>query len=138
MNDLNNLYKNWIKDEVSSPDVEAAKEAFLKQKFPPTPVPAAGAFWGAPSFRFALVGCMALLLVLKINPIDHATVLDPAQVTVPALVSENQTSSQVVDASEQPQTQIKKLGSQMGPTVAYQKNFSDVQITVVWVFPKGA
>ena len=91
MNELNNLYKNWIKDEVSSPDVEAAKEAFLKQKFPPAPVPASGPFWGAPSFRFALVGCMALLLVLKINPIDHATVSDPAQITTAVLVSENPT-----------------------------------------------
>ncbi len=147
MDQFKNVYKNWMREEVESAEVQSAKDAFLAKHFPPKPVTAAGAYWGAPAFRLALVGCMALLLVLKINPLDHATVSNPevAQIlsveSQPAAVQEApQAASSIVEESTEPypiQTQIKKLGSQMGATVAYQKSFPDAQITVVWVFPKG-
>jgi len=147
MDQFKNIYKNWMREEVESTEVQSAKDAFLAKQFPSKPVTAAGAYWGAPAFRLALVGCMALLLVLKINPLDHATVSNPevaqllsvesqveavleAPPVAPSTVSSNTTPKPV-------QTQIKKLGSQVGATVAYQKSFPDAQITVVWVFPKG-
>ncbi len=148
MDQFKNVYKNWMREEVESTEVQSAKDAFLTKHFPTKPVTAAGAYWGAPAFRLALVGCMALLLVLKINPLDHATVSNPEvaqllsvesqpaavqevpQTVLPSIATSNTASNPV-------QTQIKKLGSQMGATVAYQKSFPDAQITVVWVFPKG-
>lgn len=148
MDQFKNIYKNWMREEVESAEVQSAKDAFLAQHFPTKPVVAAGAYWKTPVFRLALVACMAILIVLKINPLDQATVSSPevAQLlsvqsqTAATQTAPQETSLSIIEnnAESTPiRTQIKKLGSQMGATVAYQKSFPDAQITVVWVFPKG-
>lgn len=141
MDPFKKLYQNWMKAELESPEVQSGKEAFLEKLFPPKPVPATGPFWTLPALRFAMVGCLALFAVFQVNILNHPTVseINPLGTSVQQTQATDFNPAQDSNSSENTvKTQIKKIGSQVGPTLAYQKNFSDVQITVVWVFPKGA
>lgn len=150
MDELKNLYQSWIREEVENPEVQKAKEIFLREHFEATSKPSAWALFSMPVFRFALAGCLAAFVIFKVVGIDHptpTTLLDQTEAKID-LVSTDATSAlktkpDFVSKAEEihlnsNEIQIKKLGSQVGPTVAFQKNFpDDVQITVLWVFPKG-
>ncbi len=152
MDKIQNTYKNLIREEVESPEVQKARDAFLLANFPHKAPVAAGSPWKlffSPSLRLALVGCCALLVLIKTGTIDTALNQQSEIVTTPVAtqsVSEvapnSMPAEKAIPAAPEithaNSTRIKKLSSQMGATVAYQKHFPDVQITVVWVLPQGA
>ena len=147
MDELKNSYKNWLQDEIQDPAVKSAKEAFFRERFPK---PQAGPSpWKAvsfsPSLRLALVGCLALLVMVKIGafetagpPVSQTPSVSSDEALVSTVSTANHSVVEAVSPASENRIEIKKLGSQMGPTVAYQKHFSDVDITVLWVFPQGA
>lgn len=142
MDPIKNSYRNWIQAEVESPEAIQAREAFFRKRFEPI---AAGSprksFLFSPSFRLAFVGCIGLFILVRIglfNPSDPAfDSVTSMKLSKSAVMADKSVVASPVSEGEPRQIEIKKLSSQMGPTVAYQKNFSDVQITVVWVFPQG-
>ena len=152
MDEINNLYKNLIREEVESPAVQNAKEAFLRAHFPQKAPIAAGSprkIFFSPSLRLALVGCFALVVLVKTGTIDNVIqqqnqiISTPSVIQAPdAIAPQTVTVEKVISVApaitHDSSTHIKKLSSQMGATVAYQKHFPDVQITVVWVLPQGA
>ncbi len=146
MSEIKSLYKNWIREEIQSPEVKSAKEAFFQNRFPkPQAGPSRWAFAMSPSFRLAIAGCFALVILVKVGAFE--TVVPPTpQSQIPA--SDEQSFTQAVTSQKsiaplqmtpayESNIRIKKLSSQMGATVTYQKHFSDAQITVLWVLPQG-
>ncbi len=157
MDKIKNLYQNLIREEIESPEVQNAKEAFLRTHF--KTAPAAAGPWKktvfAPSFRLALVGCVALAVLVKIGAFETTPELPVTPTQQPSLeISKEINVSEQVQAplaAIQPAVpektagtgatnfnnlKIKKLTSEMGATMAYQKHFPDVQITVIWVLPE--
>lgn len=153
MDPIQDLYKSWVREEVESPEVQNAREAFLNERFNAAPVPSSP--WGfafSPSFRLAMVGCLALLVLVKVGAFEPTPKQIPQtivattekSVPVPAEIKvEKPIAAKTASLTAQKpivrmsNIQIKKLSSQMGATVTYQKHFPDAQITVLWVLPKG-
>lgn len=145
MDPIKEHYKNWIRDEVQDPEVQKAKEAFIAKHFGPAAgTPQRRGFALSPAWKLALTGCLALAVLVKIGAFETAPpsttaerqpmiaqteqAAAPAQAPAPEAVNPNAGK-----------IQVKKLRSQVGSTVVYQKHFEDdVQVTVLWVFPKGA
>jgi|GEM_PF-7042131 len=144
MDEFKDLYKTWIKDEVESPEAQSAKEAFFKDFL--TEPSALPTFWDkacSGALNMSLVGAMALFVLVKTGAFEPQPdiVLMPKPVYL-AKVAEaihnnpHSVKSKAWDENYSP-IKIKKLSSQMGTTAVFSKPFSDVQVTIVWVFPKG-
>lgn len=156
MDKIQSLYKSLIREEVESAKVQSAKEVFLRTHFKVAPPAATGSwksFIFAPSFRLAFVGCIALAVLVKIGAFETANQLPviPVQQAAPENLVQKSIPTQTLAAQPAVEEnhptvspkhisniQIKKLTSEMGATLAYQKHFPDAQITVLWLIPQGA
>ncbi len=144
MSQFKDLYKTWIKDELESPEVQNAKEAFLKNFL--EEAPAAPALWDkvlSAALNMSLVGAMALFILVKTGAFEPQPniVLMPEKVRLAKVVEAIHNNPRGVTSKSWDENynpiKIKKLSSQMGSTAVYSKPFPDAQVTVVWVFPKG-
>ena len=97
---------------------------------------------------FRALNLRALLVLIKTGTIDNVlqqqnqiistpSVIQAPDAIAPQAMSVEKALSTEPQITHDSSTHIKKLSSQMGATVAYQKHFPDVQITVVWVLPQG-
>ena len=146
MSEIKNIYKNWIREEIQSPEVKSAKEAFFLDRFPkPQAGPSPWAFALSPSFRLAIAGCLTLVILVKVGTFETVAPPSPQsqihssdeQLLPQTVTSEKSITPLQMAPTYQSNIKIKKLSSQMGATVTYQKHFSDAQITVLWVLPQG-
>ncbi len=144
MDQFKDLYKNWMHEEIRHPEVQNAKEAFLERFSAETPaVPAFLNSAVSAALRMSLVGAMALFVLVKTGAFEPQpeTVLMPQPVRLAKVIESIHRNPKSVKSTAWEENyapvKIKKLSSQMGTTAVYSKPFSDVQVTVVWVFPKG-
>ncbi len=160
---IREIYRETMTRELSRPEIQAGKMKFLAEFYAPAPAPAFSIF----SFGFAAPVCAVLALFLLFTRIEVRTVstagpsapmnlmfgtimeeakakraqeLADAQAKADAQRQAKQAKAGVEDPLEnhmKPRVVVKRVSSQMGPTMVYQRSYQDVPVTIVWVFSNG-
>lgn len=116
---MKKIYRNYIKNIVSDPEVQTDKKLFMETHFPRQSV------WFRPSFIF-VPALSALIIALGI-------------VIGPNMISERQETNVLIeDAPAVFQIHpvgVKRASSRVGNIMVYQKLYNEDPMTIVWVFP---
>lgn len=142
--EISKLYRDFIKSELTSAEVQRDKKLFIRRNFSP-----AGSFDLRPTvFIPAMSLCLVAALIFVLMP-ERARIAVKAPVastaaseTAPALPSYREALEMSFDdvpvlRSGSHQIEVTRLTSQVGNTMFYQSVEKEVPFTVVWVFPKS-
>ncbi len=158
---IKDLYRETIAREMRRPEIQDAKSQLLSEFFSPAPAPLfsfASAGFLIPSFAvlgiFLLFGSMqkaAAPIVGPATPIyqTFGSILEEAKVQraereakarAEAELKAQDAAAKIPDPLRnhmKPRVQVKRVASQMGPTMVYQRAYRDVPVTIIWVFTGG-
>lgn len=124
------LYKKLMEEELSRPEIEQEKNLFIQKHFP-SDVPVFGGFQ-------MLVPALCILAVFLVSTqlwnsrYQLEAPQAPAVHEAPVMT---EAAPQAKPAAAVPVTEVKRVSSEVGPTLVYQKMIQDKPITIVWVFP---
>lgn len=130
--ELKDAFRQYIKTELSNPEVTRAKERFIHEHFSKRP---------PLIFRLAfLIPVLGLLFVFLMVLQIHRPVSKPLPVMEPSL-KEMVKQPLVKEIPYEPailEINVERVSSEVGPTLVYQKNWRHQPLTIVWVFTGGA
>ena len=124
---MKKIVRNYIKQEVSDPEIQVDKKLFIETHFPRQGI------WLRPSFVF-VPALSTLIIALGI-------IVGPRLVSEPQLVPQTRTVQQaeaVLQDSSVYQVHpvdVIRASSRVGNVMVYQKLYKDNPMTIVWVFP---
>lgn len=131
------LYRQYLQQEVERPQVARDKAEFLETHFKPKRRPVTSFLW-APSLAAAAIAAVWLIVGLPTGMHQPVDVTLPQ--TGPAYVTST-TAEPIQEAMMPvlpgPSVEVKRISSQVGSTMVYQRVYQEIPVTVVWVFPKG-
>ncbi len=142
------LYREFMRRELARPEIGRAKQEFIARNFAPAP-----AFTFHPFAMVPAVCLTALFLVFfqvqqmpeapragRIKPIALQSTEHVRTITA----KENEKTMQAVKKTGEqimkvlrPRVEVKRVSSNMGPTMVYQKTYQNTPVTIVWVFTGG-
>lgn len=130
---LSALYREVLKEEMGEFSLEQEKREFIQANFSErTPSIFSGWSWMP-------VGAMALALLFFVTSIEPPVVtsLNPAsQIRVAKVVETRHDVTRHEPLSLKDQlVHVKKVSSDVGATMVYQREHHNIPMTVVWVFP---
>ena len=129
--ELKSAFRQYIKTELSSPEVAQAKERFIHEHFGKQP-----SIIFRPAVLVPVLGLLfAFLMVLQI----HKPVSKRLPFTEPSL-KETVKPSLVKEIPYEParlEINVEQVSSEVGPTLVYQKDWRNQPLTIVWVFTGG-
>jgi len=118
-------YREMIREEIKRPELRQEKREFIARYFSTEPV-----FLFRPGFFVpALSFCVLFLFFIVLRP---ATVqMPPASDQTVRILSSAAVPEGLED--DAPPVTVKRVSSNVGPTLVYQKMIHDVPISIVWV-----
>lgn len=123
------FYRSYLNHTISKRALKRERDAFIRQHFRPE---VSFSFWFIPSLAAA---CLAGFLVLKsfvaYSPSPMQESLEQPVVFV------QQEAPQSVEGLHPYPVEIKRLKSDTGVPLLYQRFNQDIPMTVIWIFPKG-
>ena len=130
---VKNTFRDYISREVSRPQIQEDKKKLLQSFYQPQPFFEIG--WMIPAGALAAVFVLFLNLNLQKSLVAHSPKTF-SNVTAafgePELAPENPRQTY-----KKPRVIVKRVASQIGPTLIYQRSFRNIPVTVIWVFPGG-
>lgn len=127
--EIKQLYRDHLKREILSQDLSRQKRHFIHAHF------SEGSFSGNPFGILAPAFALGLLFFVFLHW-QVRPARSPGEVSVSPAVS-NQADSGG-DKVLEPGTSVRRLSSQVGATMVYQKSYGTVPVTIIWVFPGGS
>ena len=126
---VKNFFRDYMSREVNRAHVQEEKQKFLQTFHEPAPFFEMG--WGIPSLLLAAI--FAVFFSLRVPGASHAGTSGTLSMVrqVEALPEDS------TQAYKKPRVMVKRVASQAGSTMIYQKSFRDISVTVIWVFPTG-
>lgn len=136
-NEIKKAYRAWIRDEMQDPGIRREKREFIREHFEGQPLWTIRPAFAVPAF--ALCAVFAFLIILRPGAVNlpspgadlvteksiHVASAGPADILMP---------HQETAAGENPSVKVKRLQSEAGPTMVYQKMDREVPLVIVWVF----
>ena len=116
--ELTKIYRDWMKKELTRPELAREKKDFVSAHFreevPSVPLG---------SFAPALALLIFCFILIKVQPI----ILPPVAYTDRQKIPDDETFAH-------PAVEVKRVTSKVGTTMVYQKTYEGKLITIVWVF----
>lgn len=140
---ISKLYREYIKDELTSPEVLREKDRFIKQNFG-----ASSRFDLRPTvFIPAMSLCLVAALIFLVMPQNAMkplkTVVKSVEEVTETVALPTYKEALEMSFEDEPvwkrgeqQVEVTRLTSQVGDTMFYQSVEKEVPVTVVWVFPR--
>jgi hypothetical protein len=130
---IKKLYRGYMASELSDAKLDEQKKKLIREHFATTPSPIFTFSFAMPAF--ALVAVFAFFFYIQKTEMAPSTEAI-SEVSMPAFPS---SPAELYKESLKtvPNITVKRVTSQVGPTVVYQKTIHDTPVTVVWVFPEG-
>jgi hypothetical protein len=144
---MNKLFKNYMKQEISTPDYKKAKKDFLNANFKSAPFYTTTPFVSVMVVAFAVAGFHFLLptqpkediiptIAMKTPAAQVKTAL-PVETIPPVKIEIPEPGLPINETPDLPQIIVKDTSSMIGPTMVYQKIYPDSSMTVVWLVAGG-
>lgn len=158
---LRQAYRDYLSRELRRPEILEEKKLFLAEFFSPNPLPLfafrSAGFW-APVLALGLVFGIFFQFQERMQPyagagapiqrlfepvMQAAREREAAQEAARRFLFEQKQTHTISDTvledpvknHMKPRVVVKRLTSQVGPTMVYQRSYRDMPVTVVWVFP---
>ena len=149
------IFRQYMADEMASREVARAKKALIQRYFTDLPPLVGRPAFFLPALGLALV-CFLLFQIEKpahkpfaepLAPAPAARTPNPAnsvpllpstselRVAVEKQVVEKQIEKIIPAQSGTLEVNIRKVSSEVGSTMVYQKTYHQMPLTVIWVFP---
>lgn len=119
---VKNTFRDYISREVSRPQIQEDKKNFLQSFYQPQPFFEIS--WMIPA------GVLAAVFVFFLN-------LTPSPWPSPPKGRGDSEAHDSAQIYKKQRVIVKRVASQTGPTLIYQRSFRNIPVTVIWVFPGG-
>ncbi len=142
------LYREFMKRELARPEIARAKQEFIAQYFSPSPAPAFHPFSMVPAV--CLVSLFLVFFQIQQVPMEpragriRPIALQSTENVRVITAKENEKTMQAVKKTGEtimkilrPRVEVKRVSSNVGPTMVYQKTYQNTPVTIVWVFTGG-
>jgi hypothetical protein len=135
---IRELYRDVLRQQISRPEVRREKKEFMAAYFKKeTP------FLMRPAFfipALSSVGIVLIAVLLFQRPISEVSEVEPMRqaVEVPVEVPAEEVRREIPPGEGRyPLVEVEEVTSRVGPTMVYNKPYTDAPITIIWVFPGG-
>ena len=127
--EIRKIYRDYLEEELKKPEVLEARKKL------------AAHFQAAPVLSFEPAAALAVCLLAFLFTFCYQAQRPLREIvrpeTQPVMLALNPAPVQDSVKPGIPHVLVRKISSEVGPTLVYQKNHEDVPITVVWVFVRG-
>ncbi len=132
---LKGIYKDFLKAELTRPEVRQARKDFLSAHFPKEPLFVLRPLVVAPAL--ASLALLAVFVYLK-GPMMQESRSSSQVTSIPSSTIFDKVETSAVNAPElpsiSPRVTVDRIASRVGSTMVYQKPYNGNPITIVWVF----
>ena len=136
--EITKQYRKDMAAEMARPEVDASRKELLAF----FEAPAASPFLGilSPGFWSPAAVLMAVLFVFHQMQAQVSPIMGPSEPIYQSMATlHNEAAPVPVEIPEPviepPRVVVKRVSSQMGPTLVYQRTYHETPVTIVWIFP---